>query len=317
MKTLLWLQTGACSGDTLSILSAERPSLEDLLSGHGIDLLWQPSLSDKPVSVLAHCIEAIEGGKQVLDILCVEGSILTGPNGSGLYDPFRGRAKMRIVESLAQHAGVVVAMGTCASFGGVHAAPPNPTDAIGLQFDHERPGGLLPPQWRSRLGLPVINIAGCPAHPNTMVRTLAMLAAGETLKLDHLNRPAAFFGALVHAGCTRNEHHEYDVEDTEPGGEGCMFYNLGCQGPTTAAPCNTDLWNGQSSKTRAGVPCFGCTAPDFPREGNLFATEKIGRIPVRLPLGVERARYMAYKSLAQAAAPARLKRGSDGAPDGE
>ncbi|MCB1862302.1 MAG: NADH:ubiquinone oxidoreductase, partial [Gammaproteobacteria bacterium] len=61
------------------------------------------------------------------------------------------------------------------------------------------------------------------------------------------------------------------------------------------------------SKTRAGVPCFGCTSPDFPHDNDLFRTEKIGEVPLRLPLGVERPRYMAYKNLARAAAPARVR----------
>ena len=101
--------------------------------------------------------------------------------------------------------------------------------------------------------------------------------------------------------------HEYNIEETEPGGRACMFFNLGCQGPMTQAVCNSDLWNGQSSKTRAGVPCFGCTSPTFPRDTDLFNTEKIGEVPIRLPLGVERPRYMAYKNLAKAAAPQRVK----------
>ena len=86
-----------------------------------------------------------------------------------------------------------------------------------------------------------------------------------------------------------------------------MFFNLGCQGPMTRAVCNSDLWNGRSSKTRVGVPCFGCTSPDFPVATDLFSTEKIGKVPIKLPMGVERPRYMAYKNLAQAAAPQRVK----------
>ena len=85
-----------------------------------------------------------------------------------------------------------------------------------------------------------------------------------------------------------------------------MFFSLGCRGPQTVAPCNTELWNGHSSKTRAGVPCFGCTSPSFPPDGDLFSTPRIGAIPKFLPLGVVRAKYMAYKNLARAAAPERV-----------
>ncbi|MBY6241414.1 hypothetical protein [Methylosinus sp. Sm6] len=307
MKSLLWLQTGACGGESLAILGAQSPSFEQLLSQHGLELLWHPSLSHAPMRLYDALLERILDGSRQLDILCVEGSIVTAPRGTGLYDSYRGRARMEIAKALAARAGVVVAMGTCAAFGGVHAATPNPGDCIGLQYDRADPGGLLPAEWRSREGYPVVNIAGCPAHPHAMTQTLAWLAADLPLQLDALNRPRAFFETLVHQGCTRNEHHEYDIEDVELGGKACLFFNLGCQGPTTQAVCNSDLWNGVSSKTRAGVPCFGCTAPDFPRDVDLFHTEKIGEIPLRLPLGVERPRYMAYKNLARAAAPARVK----------
>jgi hydrogenase small subunit len=274
---------------------------------HGIELLWHPSLSHASMKQHDVLFDRIVNGEQKLDILCVEGSIVTAPRGTGLYDSYKGRARMEIALDLATRAEFIVAMGTCAAFGGIHAASPNPGDCIGLQFNRERPGGLLAPEWRSRAGMPVINVAGCPAHPHAMTQTLAALALGMALELDALNRPKVFFNTLVHQGCTRNEYHEYDVEDTELGGRGCMFFNLGCQGPLTQAVCNSDLWNRTSSKTRAGVPCVGCTSPSFPHESDLFATDKIGNIPLHLPVGVERARYMAYKNLARAAAPVRVK----------
>lgn len=307
MHTLFWVQTGACGGDSLAILSATSPSVEQLFGERRLELLWHPSLSHCGGRYLHRLVADLAAGARDLDVLCVEGSIVTAPQNTGLYDTWQGRAKKEIILELAERAAVVVAMGTCAAFGGIHAAPPNPSDCIGLQFDHDRPGGLLPPEWRSRGGLPVINVAGCPAHPHAMTQTLAWLASGRLLQLDELNRPRMHFSQVVHQGCTRNEYHEYDIEDHEPGGRACMFFNLGCQGPLTQAVCNSDLWNGRNSKTRAGVPCFGCTSPKFPRDTDLFATDKIGDVPVRLPLDVERSRYMAYKNLARAAAPPRVR----------
>jgi hydrogenase small subunit len=304
MTTIAWLQTGACGGESMALLCAERPSLEGMLRQYGARLAWHPSLTSE--RRFGAVLDALLAGREALDILCVEGSLITGPNGSGLYDAWKGTAKIDIVRRLAGVARHVVAMGTCAAFGGVHAAPPNPTDCVGLQFDKGAPGGLLGADWRSRAGLPVINVAGCPAHPNTMTKVLAMLAEGQAIALDALNRPSAFYASLVHQGCTRNEYHEYDAEDDVLGGRGCMFFSLGCRGPMTQAPCNTDLWNGQGSKTRAGVPCFGCTAPDFPAERDLFVTPRIGAVPKVLPMGVARAKYMAYKNLAKAAAPERV-----------
>jgi hydrogenase small subunit len=259
------------------------------------------------VSYLVNTIDEICSDQRTLDVLCIEGSIITAPNKTGMYDTLRGEAKMAVVERLANKARFVVAMGTCAAFGGVHASGCNPSDCIGLQYEKAEPGGLLAPDWRSKGGLPVINVAGCPAHPNTMTQTLAILASGSELELDHLNRPKAFFNTMVHQGCTRNEYHEYNVEAEQAGDNACLFFHMGCQGPTTEAICNHDLWNNRSSKTRAGVPCFGCTSPDFPRETELYLTEKIGPIPTKLPTGVERGAYMAYKNLAANAAPKRVK----------
>lgn len=305
--TLLWIQAGACSGETMALLCAENPDIRQLLSIHDIELLWNPSLSGEPVKVLHERVDAILDGRLALDILCVEGSIVTGPAGTGMYDRFRrDEGKHRVIEKLARKARHVVAMGTCAAYGGIHAAPPNPADCIGLQFDKLKPGGLLDADWRARGGLPVVNVAGCPAHPSAMTGTLAMLAAGQTLELDAINRPRPWFDVPVHGGCTRNEYHEYNIEDVSLGGEACLFFNLGCKGPVTRAVCNKELWNGQNSKTRAGVPCFGCTSPAFPLDGNMFVTEKLGNIPIKLPEGVDRARYIAYKHLAQQAAPQRL-----------
>ncbi len=304
MPNLLWMQTGACSGDTMSLLCADRPSLEHLSLQYGVRLLWQPSLTaDRSFGSV---LDAVLAGEEKLDILCIEGSLMVGPGNTGMFDTWKGRPKIDIVRQLAPLATDVMAMGTCAAFGGVHAAGINPTDCTGLQFYKNAPGGLLGEAWRARSGRPVINVSGCPTHPNTITKVLAMIAAGESLVLDSFNRPASFYASLVHQGCTRNEYHEYDIEDSELGGRGCMFFSLGCRGPQTVAPCNTELWNGHSSKTRAGVPCFGCTSPSFPTDGDLFSTPRIGAIPKFLPLGVARAKYMAYKNLARAAAPERV-----------
>jgi Ni,Fe-hydrogenase I small subunit len=108
LKSLLWLRTGACVG-------AHFPSLEQLLSQHGVELLWRPSLSHAPMRLYDALLERNLDGSQQRDILCVEGSIVTAPRGTGLYDSYPGRARMEIARDLAWQAGVVVAMGTCSA----------------------------------------------------------------------------------------------------------------------------------------------------------------------------------------------------------
>ncbi|SCA58258.1 Cytochrome-c3 hydrogenase [Candidatus Terasakiella magnetica] len=304
--SLMWLQAGSCSGDSMSLLCAEDPDFVEFIERNKVDLLWHPSLSVEPTSHLAQQIDDICNDEKELSILCVEGSIMMGPNGTGMFDAWRGKPKKDIIHALAQKATHVIAIGTCASYGGVHASNPNPTDCTGLQYHKGAMGGLLPMDWQARGGYPVINVSGCPAHPHTMVQVIQALLRGNELALNDVNQPELYFNAMVHQGCTRNEYHEYDIEETEFGQEGCLFFNMGCQGPVTHATCNTELWNKTSSKTRAGVPCIGCVEPTFPRDKALFKTEKIGDIPVELPLGVKRPRYMAYKGLAKAAAPDRV-----------
>jgi len=308
LATLLWMQTAGCSGDTMALLCAEKPSLLDTLEHYGVELLWHPSLSPRSPHDVARLADGIERGERELTMLVVEGAIAMGPDGTGMFDTFQGEPKRDVIARLAARAGVVLAMGTCAGFGGITATTPNPTDAVGLQWTRSERGGLLAADWRSRLGYPVVNVAGCPAHPVAMTQTLVALALGAPIELDELGRPRDHFRMHVHSGCTRNEYHEYDIEDERFGGSACLFFNLGCRGPVTKALCNTELWNGESSKPRVGAPCVGCTSPTFPSDRPFLATPKVGPVPKTLPQGVERGAYMAYKGLARRAAPERLLR---------
>ncbi|MFN3603715.1 MAG: hypothetical protein ACK4UJ_03265 [Leptonema sp. (in: bacteria)] len=165
---------------------------------------------------------------------------------------------------------------------------------------------MLPPDWISRKEYPVINLSGCPVHPNTVIQVLLQILNDLPIELDTFNRPIDFYSTVVHQGCTRNEYHEYDIEEEKFGELGCLFFNLGCMGPYIHGTCNSILWNTKNSKTRAGIPCIGCTEPNFPIDKNFYKTDKILNIPVTLPLGVNRANYLAYKGLAKVAAPKRL-----------
>ena len=301
---IFWFQSGSCGGDTMSFLCSTDPDAAELFAAIDARLLWHPSLSNDAPAAARAALDEVLAGSLPLDVLVVEGSLIFGPNGSGAFDTKDGRPKKDIVNDLAHVARYVVAAGTCASFGGIGRG--EEIDSRGLQFTGAAPGGLLPPEFLTRSGLPVINIAGCPAHPAALAGVLAALASGASLALDVFQRPEDWYGPLVHQGCTRNEYHEFRVEETEFGQKGCLFFYMGCQGPLTGASCNKTLWNGRSSKTRAGVPCFGCTEPHFPQQASFFATRNIEGIPVRLPRGVDRAHYLAYKGMAAEAAPQRL-----------
>lgn len=313
MATLLWLQGGACSGNTMSFLNAEEPTAVDLVTDFGIDVLWHPSLGmelgEQAQKILWDCAN----GNRPLDIFVMEGTVMLGPKGTGRYDMFAERPMKDWVTDLAKQAQIVVALGDCACWGGIPATEPNPTDSVGLQYLKRQRGGFLGPDFRSKMGLPVINIPGCPIHPDWVTQILVAIASGRAgdIALDELQRPQTFFKSFTQTGCTRVQFFEYKQSTTEFGQgtrTGCLFYEFGCRGPVTRSPCNRILWNRQSSKTRAGMPCTGCTEPEFPffdlKPGTVFKTQKIsGSIPKEVPTGTDHVTYMAHAAAARVAAP--------------
>ncbi|EGQ64233.1 hydrogenase-2, small subunit [Acidithiobacillus sp. GGI-221] len=311
MANVLWLQGGACSGNTMSFLNAEEPSACDLVTDFGINVLWQPSLGmdmgDNVQKLLRDCVS----GAIPLDIFVFEGTVVNAPNGTGTWNRFAGRPMKDWVKELSGAAQFVVALGDCATWGGIPATAPNPSDSKGLQFLKKQHGGFLGAGFKSKAGLPVINIPGCPAHPDWVTQVLVAVATGRAgeLELDDLQRPKTFFKSFTQTGCTRNMHFAYKVSATEFGQrKGCLFYDLGCRGPMTHSPCNRILWNRQSSKTRAGMPCLGCTEPEFPffdlAPGSVFKTQTMMGVPKDLPEGVDKSAYIKLTAAAKSASPA-------------
>ena len=154
-----------------------------------VRLLWHPSLSLESPRELLSIVDSIVSGKEELTLFCVEGSVINGPNGTGMFDSIHGKPKKDLIAALCSKAEYVLAMGTCAAFGGIPAAPPNPTESSGLQFSLDKPGGLLNPEWLSRAGFPVFNLSGCPVDAVTMLRTMSSIINGAPPALDTLNRP--------------------------------------------------------------------------------------------------------------------------------
>jgi Ni,Fe-hydrogenase I small subunit len=237
---------------------------------------------------------------------------MRGPNGSGRFHMFSGtgRPAMEWIADLACKARYVVAVGSCAAFGGITAAGANHVEACGLAYDGRKAGGLLGAEFRSLSGLPVINVAGCPIHPGWLTETLHRLAAGRfsARDVDEWERPLAYTMHLVHHGCARNEFYEFKASATRLSDLGCMMENLGCKGTQARADCNRRAWNGAGSCLDGNYPCINCTAPGFEEPGHSFAqTPKISGIPVGLPTDMPKAWFVALAALSKAATPARLK----------
>lgn len=312
---LLWLQSGGCGGCTLSLLNADCSNLFDTLAGIGVRLLWHPSLSEPCGDEARRIFDDCLSGATRLDILCLEGSVLRGPGGSGgFHRNSAGQTMMERIRGLAQVALHTVAVGSCAAFGGITAAGCNPAEACGLQFDAEAPGGLLGCDYRSGSGEPVVNIAGCPTHPNWVIETLAAVAADrlDAAALDSFQRPRLYSDHLVHHGCTRNEYYEFKASAQKPSDLGCMMEHMGCKGTQAHADCNIRLWNGEGSCTRGGYACIACTDPGFEEPGHPFATTpKFAGIPIALPTDMPKAWFLALASLSKSATPKRVRQNAE------
>ena len=312
-RNLLWLQSGGCGGCTLSLLCAEGPDLVTALDAANINVLWHPSLSEASGREMIDILERIKSGEVALDILCLEGSVVQGPNNTGRFHMLAGTGRpMRDwIAELAPLAQCVVAVGSCAAYGGITAGGPNPSESCGLAYSDGEPGGLLSGGFRARNGLPVVNIAGCPTHPNWVIETLMQIALGMFAQdnMDKFGRPRSYADHLVHHGCPRNEFYEFKASAERPSDLGCMMENMGCKGTQAHGDCNTRLWNGDGSCLRGGYACINCTAPGFEEPGHPFAeTPKFAGIPIGLPTDMPKAWFVALASLAKAATPERLRR---------
>jgi len=293
---LLWLQGLTCSGNSQSFLCAEDPAADEVLNR--FEVLFCPFVSWEKDEEEA--VTSVLEGHEELDVLVFEGAV--GKNDRRLCD----MDIKKLVKRLAKKARYVIALGNCAVFGNIPGKYSQEVKGLQYRFNHR--GGVLGTNFRSASGLPVINLSGCPAHPAWLSYVLLQIYSGRDIKLDSIGRPIELYAYLTHHACPRNEYFEWKVEATELGRkEGCLFYYFGCRGPMTHSSCNRILWNGVSSKTRAGMPCVGCTEYDFPRE-NMFETKHAMGLPEELPLGVSKRGYILLSGVAKTFAPERLKK---------
>jgi len=257
---VIWLQGAACTGCVVSLLNSFSTSIHTVL--------LRELTPGKHVSV-RFLMPAMAGqGQQVIDVLAdtaggdyllvVDGSIQLGhPLFATIGEKAGREAPMsQKAAELARSAIAVVAMGTCSAFGGIPSGHPNPTGAVSISE-------LLA---REKINKPVINIPGCPPHPDWLIGTLtAVMRYGlDAVKVDELGRPTEFFGALIHETCPRRADFDAGKFARAFGQPGCM-YELGCKGPVTYADCPKRMFNsGTNWCIGAGSPCHGCVEPGFP-----------------------------------------------------
>jgi hydrogenase small subunit len=248
---VLWLQGSNCSGCSVSLLNSYPLMPVSLLTRH-ISLKFNQTLStaqgDMAVQVVNETIS--KSGY----ILVVEGAV---PVGMPKACTFGGETFPDQLARAAANASHVVAVGTCACFGGIPASGSNPTGAT------EVPAFLT-----SRgISKPLIRIPGCPPHPDWMVGTLVHVLQLGLPALDAYQRPTKFFGRRIHDTCPFRSGEDV----VSLGGLGCME-QLGCRGLSTYADCMMRGWNGTSNTCiHTHTPCIGCTEPTFARNTRLFS----------------------------------------------
>jgi len=250
---LVWLEFQDCAGNTESFLRATRPTAAEIVldtlsvdyhetimaaAGHQAEELLARTVKEKAGAYLA----------------VVEGSIPTGANGA--YCTIGGRSALQIAREVCGKAAATIAMGTCATFGGLPAAAPNPTGALGVA--DAVPGVKN-----------LINLSACPANVENLT---ALIVYYLTFKrwppLDAWRRPLFAYGKSIHDNCERRAHFDAGqyVEDwgDEAHRTGYCLYKMGCKGPVTFQNCPNVRWNGGTSwPIGCGHPCIGCAEPDF------------------------------------------------------
>jgi hydrogenase small subunit len=244
---LLWLQGQSCSGCSVSLLNSEQPDPVELLTGY-ISLRFHSTLSTATGDIGMQVIH--DSVEQADYVLVIEGSIPAGMPEACMIgnEPFTKQ-----VLNAADKAAAIIAVGTCAAFGGIPAAENNPTGALSV------PDFLK----KENVSKPVISIPGCPVHPDWLVGTLVHVLKFGIPELDDSGRPKMFFGRLIHDQCPRFADYEREKFARTFSDEGCLF-KLGCMGPNTHSDCTNRLWNsGTSYCIKAGAPCIGCTSKVF------------------------------------------------------
>jgi hydrogenase small subunit len=263
--SVIWLSFQECTGCTESLTRSSSPTVEGLIFD-SISLDYHHTLqaaAGEAAEAARHAaMEENKGNYLVL----VDGSI---PLGNPGYSTIAGVSNVDMLMETVEGAAAVVAIGSCAAFGGIPGANPNPTGAVSVM-------DLVKDK-------PVINVPGCPPIPMVITGVLAQfLTFGQLPDLDRHGRPMAFFGQTIHDRCYRRPFYEQgkfaETFDDEGARKGWCLFKLGCKGPITYNACATMKWNdGTSFPIEAGHPCLGCSEPGFWDKGGFYNALSTGK----------------------------------------
>ena len=244
---IIWLELADCSGNSEGFIKNVNPSVEDLILDY-ISLDYHELLMAASGDNAENALDSVIENDQY--ILMVEGAIPLGLEGNFLRIGSKGETGVDLLKRVAKDAMAVFAIGSCALDGGVVAAAPNPTGAVGVSEALGRDD--------------IINLPGCPVNPINIVGTLLhFLMFDELPKLDAKNRPEWAYSYRIHDNCERRGHYDMDEFVEEWGDEGakkgwCLFH-MGCKGPYADLNCPLVKFNeGTSWPVQAGHGCIAC-----------------------------------------------------------
>ena len=274
---ILWTSEGlSCDGDSVSITAASLPAIEDVLLGaipglpkvHLHNKVLSPTLggrsscSPSTTPPRASSTRRTCSWSRARSPTRTSTATATGPRWATTSPPASRSRSTTWIDRLAPGAWGVVAIGTCATYGGIHAMAGNPTGAMGL-------ADYLGWDFRSAGGLPIVNVPGCPVQPDNFMETLTWLlyqAAGlaPTIPLDEALRPQWLFGKTVHEGCDRAGYYEQGDFAKDYNSPKCHV-KVGCWGPVVNCNVPKRGWmDGIGGCPNVGGICIGCTMPGFP-----------------------------------------------------
>lgn len=266
--SVIWISVQECTGCSESLLRSFEPTLEGLIFDQfSLDYhhVLQAAAGEAAEAARDQAIERAYGKY----VLIIDGGIPLAQNSP--LSTTGGRSASEIFRTAARGAALIVAVGSCATFGGLPAAAPNPTNAGGA-ID-----ALKDLVDQGAVTAPIINVPGCPPVPEVMTGVIVyFLTYGKPPPLDDLRRPVPFFGRTVHDDCPRLPFFEQGLFaktfDDEGARKGYCLKDLGCKGPTTFNACTTVKWNQKTSFPMfSGHGCLGCAQPKFwDREGGFY-----------------------------------------------
>ena len=285
---VFWLAGMSCDGCSIAVTGATAPSVEELLAGTipGLPkvVLHHPVLSVAAgAEFVAPMKLAVEGKLGAPYVVVLEGSVpddqalpedqgYYSAMGAGGFDPESENDQPNRVTDwlrlLAPGAAACIAIGTCATWGGIPAAAGNVTGSMSLM-------DFLGKDYASVLGVPVVNVPGCSPVGDNFTETVAAVLMflqgfGPLPEFDELGRPAWLFEETVHRHCPRAGYYEEGDFAEEFGDRQCLV-DLGCWGPVVQ--CNITergAINHMGGCMVAGGACIGCTMPGFPDKFSPF-----------------------------------------------